>query len=233
MLLPPLGHTHTIPRCGRYLETQRTAHRLTERCPLPHYPTRNAEEARGRRLLFCVWAPSSFLHHRQLAARRRAARFATTTTMSGKVLLLCSLVVALLLLAAAPARGNAPCSLPINPKGSGSGGAGGRKGPSGPIAHYYQCSGTKAGKAHVSHNAPLASFRQPRESIDKLKGLARGVKGHVGNAVGGVKRKWAEHREARRAANKAAEAERLLVGKGQGEKKKVRKSTRHACLLSL
>ncbi len=132
------------------------------------------------------------------------------------------------------ATSNAPCSLPINNHhhrggGDGNSGKGGNNGAcplygGGPRGVYFQCSATKASKGHyISHNAPLASFRQPRESLEKLKGVARGVKGHVGTAVGGVKRKWAEHRAARRAAREEL-LEQVEGGSGSGKqapKKKV------------
>lgn len=126
----------------------------------------------------------------------------TPTTKRAAALLLPTtllLALALLALARAPtAQANAPCSLPFqHRKGSATDPA---KGP------------------YVSHTAPLASFRQPRESLDRLKGFARGVKGHVGTALGGVKQRWADRRAARR---EAKEGEAAAAAEGKGGKKKV------------
>jgi hypothetical protein len=105
------------------------------------------------------------------------------------------LLAAALLVASATA--NAPCSLP-----------------------FQRAKADPAKGPYVSHNAPLASFRQPRESLDRLKGFARGVKGHVGNALGGAKQRWAERRAARRAAREE-EAAAAAKEEGKGAKKKV------------
>lgn len=104
-------------------------------------------------------------------------------------LLLAAVVV--LALGMVNVNANGPCSLPLNARRQGAAGcaastagSGANGGYSSPPSYF----GVTAARAR--HNTPVLSFRQPKESLVRLKELGGKVKGKVGRAVEGLKQKW-------------------------------------------
>jgi len=100
------------------------------------------------------------------------------------------LLAAIAALALVVVNANGPCSLPLNARRQGAAGcaastAGNGNGGYGSSPCYF---GVTAARAR--HNTPVLSFRQPKESLVRLKELGGKVKGKVGRAVEGLKQKW-------------------------------------------
>jgi len=78
-------------------------------------------------------------------------------------------------------------------------------------ACYYGTKASKVGRA--SHNTPVLSFRQPKQSLEHLKVLGGRVKDKVGRAVDKVKQKLREKR-----AKKEQGSSSVTVGRVQVER---------------
>lgn len=121
----------------------------------------------------------------------------------------CLLLAAVAALALSVAHANGPCSLPMNARRQGAAGCAASTAGNGANGGYPSppCYfGMTA--ARTRHNTPVLSFRQPKESLVRLKELGGKVKGKVGQAVEGLKHKW----DARR-SNKNNNNENVKRGK--------------------
>jgi len=114
----------------------------------------------------------------------------------------CLLLAAVAALALSMAHANGPCSLPMNARRKGSAGCAAStagNGASGGYPSPPSYFGVTA--ARMRHNTPVLSFRQPKESLVRLKELGGKVKGKVGQTLEGLKQKWDMRRSNKKTKN--------------------------------